>query len=48
MVINKSDQRIELIKSNQGIVWIKLSQDIQSWNIGRYSIMTDYVKLNHV
>ena len=35
----KSDQRIKLIRLNQSIWLVQFSQDIQSWHIGRCSIM---------
>ena len=41
MGLLKYDQRMELIKSYQGMGLFKSSQDIQSQHIGRYSIMTE-------
>ena len=46
MGLLKSDQKMELIKSNQGIRIFKLSRDIQSQQMGRYSIMRDVLTFN--
>ena len=46
MGLIKSNQIIELLKSNQRMGLINLSQDIQSWHISRCSIITDVMKLN--
>ena len=40
-------QRIELNKFNQVFVIIKSIQDVQLWHIGKCSIMTYGVTLNH-
>ena len=47
MEIIKSDQRIELINPNQGMGLITLSRDIKLWDLVRFSIKTNGMKLNH-
>ena len=46
MGLLKSDQRMELIKSYQGMGLVNSIQDIQSWHMGRYSIMTYILTLD--
>ena len=43
----KSYQRIEIIKSNQGMVLIKSNQDIQYWHMAICSVIIDDKTLNH-
>ena len=44
--VNKS--RSKVMNSNQGMRLIKLSQDIQLWQIAGYSITINGKRLNHV
>ena len=46
MELIKSNQRIEIFKSNQGMGLIKLSHDIQSWHLVMCPIKTDGMTLN--
>ena len=42
----KSNQRIEIFRPNKIMGLIKSSQDIQSWHIAIFAIMTDGMALN--